>query len=146
RGHDSADTTLAQPTFNLAPFPRQVAPAIAADRLRLARLRPIRLLQIGEQNLRMQSAIGKNNRLQLMCKQFLGYTCGFIDVAAPNAKVTVDHRRIVENEKFFPSWRAILLDNVDFALDQLRGQLARICNRSGTADELRIRTVEARDA
>src|ERR1019366_763122 len=113
---------------------------------RLARLRRIRLLQIGEQDLRMQSAIRENNRLQLACKQFLGYPRGFIDIAAPNAEVSINHRRIIENEKFFPSRCAILLDHVDFALDQLRGQLAGVCNRSGTADELRIRTVEPRDA
>src|SRR5208282_203579 len=109
--------TLAQPAFDLAPFPRQVTPTIATDRFRLARLRRIRLLQIGEQDLRMQSAIRENNRLQLACKQFLGYPRGFIDIAAPNAEVSINHRRIIENEKFFPSRCAILLDHVDFALD-----------------------------
>src|ERR1019366_5784599 len=119
RGHDSADSAFAQPTFNLAPFPRQVAPAIAADRFRLARLWRIRLLQIREQDFRVQSTIGEDNRLQLACKQFFSYPCGFIDIAASNAKVAVDHRRIVENEKFFPSRRAILFDYVDLTLNQL---------------------------
>ena len=94
----------------------------------------------------MQSAIGENNRLQLACEQFTSYTCGFIDIAATNAKVPVDHWRVIKNKKLFPRRRAILFDHVNFVLDQLRGQLAGVCNRSGTANELRIRTVELRDA
>ena len=82
----------------------------------MARLRRIRLLQIGEQNLGMQSAIGKDNRLQLAGQHFFGDACRFIDIAAPNAEVSVDHRRVVENEKLLPGRRAILLDNFDFLL------------------------------
>src|SRR5664280_1865925 len=93
----------------------------------------------------MQSAIGENNRLQLTGQQFPSHTGGFIDIAAPNAKVAINHRRVVESEKLFPGRCAIFLDNLNFSLDELRSQLARICDRRRTADELRIRTVELRD-
>src|SRR5581483_1058180 len=69
-----------------------------------------------------------------------------LDPASANAKVPVDHRRIVENENLFPRRRAILLYNLDFPFDELRGQFAGIRNRGRAADELRIRTVELCDA
>src|SRR5258707_15804632 len=109
--HNSQDPAVAQPTFDLAPFPRKISSAIAADRFCLAWLRRIRLLQIGEQNLRMQPALGKNDRLQLAGKQFLGYACALIDIASPNAEIPVDHRWVVENGKLLPTWRALLFDN-----------------------------------
>src|SRR6266851_7310143 len=142
RGHDSAYSAFAQPTFDLAPFSGQIPTAVAANWFCLARLRRIRLLQIGEQNFRVQSAVGEDNRLQLAGKQFLGYSGRFIDIAPPNAEVPVDHRRIVENEMLFSSRRPILFDNPDFPFDELRCQFAGIRNRGGAADELRSRTIE----
>src|SRR5258707_6584940 len=117
--HNSQDPAVAQPTFDLAPFPRKISSAIAADRSCLAWLRRIRLLQVGEQNLRMQPAVGKDNRLQLPGKQFLGYACALVDIASPNAKVPVDHRRIVENAKLLPGLRAIIFDHFHFLFDEL---------------------------
>src|SRR5713101_1377048 len=82
RGHDSAYLAFAQPTFNLAPFAGQISTTVTANWLCLARLRRIGLLQIGEQDLRVQSAVGENNRLQLAGKQFLSHACCFVDIAA----------------------------------------------------------------
>src|SRR5260370_3075909 len=61
RGHDSAYLAFAQPTFNLAPFAGQISTTVTANWLCLTRLRRIGLLQIGEQDLRVQSAVGENN-------------------------------------------------------------------------------------
>ena len=68
----------------------------------------------------MQPAVGKNNGLQSAREQLLGYPGGFIDIAAADAEIAVDHRRIVENEKLFRRRRPILLDHLDFAFDELR--------------------------
>jgi hypothetical protein len=56
----------------------------------LTGLRGIRLLQISEQNLGVEPAVGKDDGLQPAGKDFLGDPCGFIDVAAPDAKVAID--------------------------------------------------------
>ena len=58
----------------------------------------------------MQAAIGENNSLQFSREKLLGYARGFIQVAAADAEVAIDHRRIVENEKFFGGGRAIFLN------------------------------------
>ena len=51
----------------------------------------------------------------LRASSSLRHAGGFIDIAAPNAKIAIHHRRVVENEKLFPGWRAILLDNLHFS-------------------------------
>ena len=63
--HHAADAAVAQAALDFAPLAGQIAAAIAANRLRLARLRRIRLLQISEQHFRVQPAIGENDGLQL---------------------------------------------------------------------------------
>ncbi len=65
RGHHSSNSSVAQTTFDFPPFVRQISAAVAADRFWLARLRRIRLLQIGEHDFGMQSAVGEHNGLQL---------------------------------------------------------------------------------
>ncbi len=67
----------------------------------------------------MQPAVGEDDRLQLAGKQFLGYACALIDIASPNAKVPVDHRWVVENEKLRPGRRAVLFDHFHFLFDEL---------------------------
>src|SRR5262249_16617341 len=92
------------------------------------------------------SAICEHNRLQLSAKNLFRDPCCFIDVAAPNPKISINHRRVVENEELLARWCSVLLDNFDLFLDQLGSQFPRILNLCGTADELRIGTVEPRNA
>src|SRR5437773_7911570 len=108
--HNSQDATVPQTTFNLAPFSRKIPSAVAANRFRLTGLRKIRLLQVRQQNFDVQSAVGEHNRLQLAGKNLFRHSCCFIDIAAPNPEISVDHRRVVEHEKLLargcPSIRA----------------------------------------
>ncbi len=74
---DSADAALAQAALDLAALAGQIAAAIAANRLGLAGLRLIRLLQIREQNLGVQAAIREDDRLQLASEQSLSRRAWF---------------------------------------------------------------------
>ena len=88
-------------------------------------VRGIGLLQIGEQDFGVQAAIGEDDGLQLSRQEFLGHARGFVEIAAADAEIAVDHRRIVEDEKFFGGGRAIFFDRCDFAFGQLRRQARR---------------------
>ena len=85
----------------------------------MPRVSTIGLLQIGEKYLRIQSAVGEDDRLQLARKHFFRHASRFIDIAAPNAEITVHHRRVVENENLLSGRGAILFDNFDFLFDEL---------------------------
>jgi hypothetical protein len=95
----------------------------------MAGLGRIRLLQIREQNLRVQPAVGEDDRLQLAGESFFCDSCGFVDVAASNPQISIHHRRVVEDEDLLSNRRSVLFDNFNFRLDQLRSQFARIRNR-----------------
>src|SRR5947207_15163609 len=73
-------------------------------------------------------------------------SCGFVDIAAPNPKISVHHWRVVEHEKLIASRCPVLFDNFDFFLDQLRSQSSWVRNCCGTADELWIRTIKVGNA
>src|SRR5580700_2939119 len=60
----AANAAVAQSTLDFTPLSRQISPAIAANRLGLAGLWSIGLLQISEQELGVQAAIGKHNGLK----------------------------------------------------------------------------------
>ena len=145
-GDDAANAAVAQTAFDFAPFARQIAAAIAANRLGLAGLRAIGLLQISEQKLGVQAAIGEDDGLQLAREEFFGHARGFVHIAAADAEIAIDHRRIVKDEEFFGGGRAIFFDDLDLVFDQLRGEFAGIGDRRGAADELRLRAIEFGDA
>src|SRR5215472_11902999 len=84
RGDDSQNASFAQTTFNLASFSRQIASAITADRFWLAWLRSVRLLQVGQYEFGMQSAICEHNGLQFPAKDLFCDSRRFVDVASPN--------------------------------------------------------------
>ena len=140
--HHAADAAFAQAALDLAALAGKIAAAIAANRLGLPGLRRVRLLQIREQHFGVQAAIGEDDGLQFAREEFLRHARGFVQIAAADAEVAIDHRRIVEDEKLFGGGRAVFLDHASFALDQLRGQLAGIRDRRRAADELRPRAVE----
>src|ERR1035437_7057446 len=132
--------------FDIAPFPWQVTTSVAANRFGLPWFGLVPLLQIGKDHLGLQPAVGKHDGLKLARQEFVGQSGRFFDVAAADAEIAIDHRRIVKNEKLLAGWGTVFLDNFDLLLDQLRRQFPRIRNRRRAADELRIRAVEAGDA
>src|SRR5579862_3557826 len=83
-GYHSQDAAVAQTAFNLAPFFRQVASAVSANRFCLAWFRRIRLLQVSEYHFRVQPGISEDDGLELPGKNFFRYPSCFVDVTAPN--------------------------------------------------------------
>src|SRR5438445_13056066 len=144
-GYNAKNAAVAQTAFNFAPLSRQVASTVTAYGFRLARLRRVRLLQVGQYHFGVQSAVCEHNRLQLPAKDLFCDSCRFVNVAAPNPEISVHHWRVVEHEKLLASRCPVLFDNFDFFLNKLRSQLAGVRNRCGTADELRIRAIELRN-
>ena len=64
----AANAAVAQSALDFTPLSRQISAAIAADRLGLAGLWSIGLLQISEQKFGVQAAIGKHNGLQVFAR------------------------------------------------------------------------------
>ena len=103
------------------------------------------MLEIREKQFGVQAAIGEDNRLQLAREEFFSDAGGFVDVAATDAEIAIDHRRIVKDEKFFGGGGTVFFDDLHLIFDQLRGEFAGIGDRGGAADELRLRAVEFGD-
>lgn len=76
----SQNAAVAQTAFNLAPFSWQIASTVSANRFFLAWFRRIRLLQIGQNDFRVQPGIGEDDRLQLPAKDLFRDSRGFVDV------------------------------------------------------------------
>ena len=103
-------------------------------------------MEVGKQHLGVQPAVGEDDRLQIAFQKLLRDPQGFVDVAAADAKIAVDHRWVVEDEEFFSGGRAARVQHVHLCFQQARGQLARIGDGRGGANELGPGAIEARDA
>src|SRR6266851_450243 len=106
-GNDAADFSIAEAALDFAALVWQVAAAIAANGFRFSRQLRICLLQIGEENFRVQARVREHHGLQIVLQKFLSHARGFIDVAAANAERAIYDGRIVENECLLRGWRAI---------------------------------------
>ncbi len=84
RNH-AADFPVAQAALDFASFVGQIATAIAANGIRLARQLRICLLQIGQKDFRVQPRIGEDHGLQITLQKFLCDARGFIDVTAADS-------------------------------------------------------------
>ena len=98
RRHDATNAPFAQSALDFPSLARQISATVTADRFRLPDLWRIRLLQIREQQFRVQAAIGEDNRLELSREKLLGHARCFIQIAPPDSEVAIHHRRIVEDE------------------------------------------------
>ena len=71
---------------------------------------------------------------------------GLQQAGAAQAQLTVDDRRVVEDEVALALGGAVMVDQRDRRLDQPLGQLLRVCQRRRGAKEVRVAAVEAADA
>src|ERR1700674_590196 len=115
---DTADFSIAEAAFDFAAFVRQVAATIAANGFWFSRQPGIRLLQISEENFRVQARIGEDHRLQIVFQEFLRGARRFIDVAAADAEGAIHDRRIVENECLLRGWSAVGIQDFDFGFEK----------------------------
>ena len=66
-------------------------------------------------------------------------------IRSPDAQLLVDHRRVHEQEELLAARRAVVVDELERLLGQPLGELARVGDRRGRADERRIRPVVPAD-
>ena len=146
RGHQRADLAIAQAALDFAALARQISAAIPAHGL--ARHGPFiaGILQVRDQHLGGQAAVGEHQRLQVVFDELQRHAPGFGNVAAPDAELPVHHRRIVEDEELFAVRRAVVFHQREGFAGQRFGQLARVRNGGRTADELRFRVIELANA
>ena len=146
RGHYRADLAVAQLALDLAALARQVAAAVAAHRLAGDGAAVAGILKIGYENLGRQPVIREYQRLQAALDELQRHPPALPDVAAADAELAVDHRRVIEDEVFFAARSAVPLHQLERLAGQRLGQLARIGDGRRAADQPRPRPVKLRDA
>ena len=145
RNH-TANFSVAEAAFDLAALVGKITAAVAANGLRFSGRMRIRLLQVGQEDFRVQARIRKDHCLQIVVQEFLGHARGFIDVAAADAQRAIDDRGIVENKCFFRGRGAVGVQHFDVGFEEPCGQIAGIGDGGGAADKLRIAAVKPSDA
>ena len=139
--HDAAHGAVAQPLLDLAPPVRQVAAAVAADHVRLARRALVRVLQVPRQDLRREPALREHDHLQALVQELEGHRPRLRDVRPADAELPVHDRRVHEHEPLLAARRAALLHQLERPLGQALRQLHRVGDRRRRADERRRRPV-----
>src|ERR1700687_3419071 len=118
RRNNSTDFSIAEAAFDFAALVRQVTAAVAANGFRFSRQPGIRLLQISQENFRVEARIGEDHGLQIVFQEFLRHARSFIDVAAANAERAIYDGRIVENECLLRGWSAVGIQDFDFGFEK----------------------------
>src|SRR5262249_50705237 len=77
--------------------------------------------------------------------EFLSDPGGFSHIAAPNAQVAIDHRRVVKDKEFFARWRTVFRETFKFRLGEMLCQLRLIGDGCGTRDEIWSGSVKLSD-
>ena len=104
-----ADVAVAQPAFDL-----RGAPAAGSRRgsreshRRRQRPRVARVLQVGEQDLGSEPAVREDQRLLAALDELGRNAARLLEVAAADAELAVDDRRVVEDEVLLAGGRAVV--------------------------------------
>src|SRR5713226_1007478 len=146
RRNHTAYFSIAQASFDFAPFVRQVAATVAANGFRFSGELRIRLLQISQKDFGVQTRIGEDHRLQIAFQEFLRHARRFVYIAAADAQRAIHNRRIVENEGFLRGGRAVRIEDFDLGFEKACSKVAGVGDGCGAADELRIAAVKTGDA
>jgi hypothetical protein len=99
RRDNCAHRTFAQPLLDLSSPERQVAATIASNPLRRTWHALKIVLQIRRQDFGRQSALGKDDELQVALEEFGRDATGLSEIRATDAELMIDDRRIHEHEK-----------------------------------------------
>ena len=111
-GHHGADVAGAQAALNFAALAGQIAAAIAAHAFGGNAAVVAGVLQIGDQDFGGQAVVGEDQSLLVAVDEFERDAARLVDVAAADAELAVDHRRVVEDEVLFAGGRAVAVDRV----------------------------------
>ena len=145
RGDHAAHAPVAQPGLDLVALVRQVAAAVAADRVRVARWRLERLAQVAREHLDRRARAGERDRLDAAADEPLGQPLAGEQRRAADAELLVGDRRVDDEDVLAARRRAVVVDQLDRCLEHPLGQLARVGDRGAGTDEDRIRAVVGAD-
>ena len=142
--HHRAEFAVAQLAFDLAPFLGQIAAAVAAHTSRQLRIEII--LQIRQQNLGRQAAVGEHQRLLAAVEQLPRDAPRLVQISAADAQRAVHHRRVVKHHEFLTRRRTVVVHQVERQTRKRFRQLLRIGDGRRAANELRRRSVKFANA
>ncbi len=145
-GHHPPYPTVAQAALDLLALVRQVAAAVAADRVRVAGRRRERLAQVGGQHLDRGARLRERDRLHAAGDQPLRHALAGQQRRAADAELLVGDRRVDDEDVPAPGRRAVVVHQLDGCFDDALSQVARVGDGRAGADEDRVRPVVVRDA
>ncbi len=146
RRDDTANTAVAEATFDRPTLVRQIAAAVALDFRRVADALLQRLAQVAEQQLDADAGGREDDGLHASLQQPGADGAGRVHAALTDAEFPVDDRRVIDGDHLPAARGAVVIDEGDGAADDVLGQLARVGDGGGAADEERVGAVEAADA
>ena len=132
--------------FNLAAFARKITAAVASHGPRGERTAVGGVFEIADEDLGCEAAVGEDEGLLSAFEKAESEATGLGDVAAPDAKLLVHNRRIVEGEVAFALGCAVRFDFGDRLFDEFLRKLFRIGDGGRAADEAWLGTVEIADS
>ena len=104
------------------------------------------VLQIRQQDLGGEAVVGEDEGLLATGDEFGGDAAGLVEVAAADAELAVDDRRVVENKVLLAGGGTVFVNQMELFAGQGFGQRAGIGDGGRAADELGIGAVEGADA
>ncbi len=144
--HDPHHLAAAEARLDLPAEVGEVSPAVAGDELGVHGLSLGELiLQVLRQDLDVQAARGKDDRLDVVFDQLRGHLPDRRQGGLADAELPVDDGRIVEDEGLGRRRRPALVDERDGPLQEPLRVLPGIGDRGRAADEDRVAAVEAAD-
>ena len=146
-GRDDAEhRPVAQPALDLAALHRQVAAAVPADHALRSRPRLQGVLQVRDEDLRREPRRREHDRLQALLQEGEGDVAGAAEGGPADAELPVHDRRVVDREVALAARRAALVDERHLAAGEALGQLLRVADGGGRAEELRVASRRTRRA
>ncbi len=125
---------------------RQVACAVAANASRRVQARVEVLPQVAEHHFDLQAAAAEDDGLCPGANPRRGDPVGLEHRAAANAQISIEERRVVEDQSPLAARRAAPIDQLDVVfLEEALRQLERVADRRRRADESWVRAVEVAD-
>ena len=146
RGDHAAHATVPQAGLDRVPLVRQVAAAIAADRVRMARRGSERLAQVAGEHLDRGPRPGEGDRLDATADEPLRQPLRRQERGAADPELLVGDRRVDDEDVPAAGWRAVVVDQLDRRLEHALRQLGGVGDRGAGADEDRVGAVVGADA
>jgi len=145
-GYHGADLSIAKPALDFAPLPGQISAAVSTHGLAGEAAAIEGVFEVRDEDLCRQPVVREHQRLQIPLDELERNPARLVDVAPADAQLPIHYRRIVQDEEALTARRAVAVHQVEGIAGQGFGQLPRVGNGCGAADEPRPRSVEFADS